>query len=169
MTPLFLNAFFCIYYNHMSTLITFLNSETKLDKIITMFLKEFDLIWPNLDFSWGRIQKWMTPPNYKPQMTHISSIAQHSCSISIRGPHLIWPWPLLSIRPIIYATFFILCLLTQLGLAAVICSVLVSDNIKSADFDIRPDLRPVQASACTPTMLTMGPDFRNPPFQRVQT
>ena len=75
-------------------------------------------------------------------MTHKTCVARHTCNISIWWPHLTWPWPLLTIKPILIHNFFqpLSSLLAQFGFAAIISHISVADKAKRDRFDLWPDL-----------------------------
>ena len=75
-------------------------------------------------------------------MTHKTCVARQTCNIFIRWPYLTWPWPLLTIGPILTRNLLqpLRSLWGKFGFAAIISHISVADKSKSDRFDIWPDL-----------------------------
>ena len=121
------------------------NPETKLDKI-DMFLDK--------KFSFWKFDLLLTFPGVKPKNECHHRILRSKWSIklvshdrnttfSFRWPYLTWswPWPLLSIRPILTHNLLqpLRSLLAKFGFAAIISRISVADKAKSDRLDLWPD------------------------------
>ena len=85
----------------------FWNHKTKLDKKGMFFKQKFRFqnmtFFDELHHTFAQMLKLVSPSYSTSQMTHSACLTRHSCYIFIRWPYLTWhwPWPLLSIGPLL--------------------------------------------------------------------